>query len=51
MGSISHHITPLVINNLRGGHIHTHTLTFADKSNTKKPGSANIIPHTYIHYL
>jgi len=23
-GSISHHITPLVINSLRGGHTHTH---------------------------
>ena len=25
MGSISHHITPLVINSLGGGHTHTHT--------------------------
>ena len=24
MGSISHHITPLVINSLGGGHTHTH---------------------------
>ena len=26
MGSISHHITPLVINSLGGGHKHTHIL-------------------------
>jgi len=26
-GSISHHITPLVINSLRGGHTNTHTHT------------------------
>ena len=25
MGSISHHITPLVINSLGGGHTHTYT--------------------------
>jgi len=37
-GSISHHITPLVINNLGGRHTHTHTHTdIADKSNFKKP--------------
>ena len=43
MGSISHHIKPLVINSLRGGHTHTqthtHTHTFADRSNSKKPGT------------
>ena len=43
MGSISHHITPLVINSLRGGHTHTHTQThmhtFVDRSNSKKPGT------------
>ena len=38
LGSISHHITPLVINSLRGGHTNTHTQTFADRSNSKKPG-------------
>ena len=38
MGSISHHITPLVINSLGGGHTHTHILKFVDRSNTKKPG-------------
>ena len=25
MGSMSHHITPLVVNSLRGGHARTHT--------------------------
>ena len=25
MGSISHHITPIVINSLKGGHTHTNT--------------------------
>ena len=41
MGSISHHISPLVINSLGGGHTHTHTSiqTFADRSNSKKPGA------------
>jgi len=28
-GSISHHIMPLVINSLRGGHTHTHTRTYS----------------------
>ena len=39
-GSISHHITPLVINSLGGGHSHTHThkhTQITDKSNFKKP--------------
>ena len=45
---ISHHIPPIVINSLRGGHTHTcmqtrkhthaHTQTFMDRSNSKKPG-------------
>ena len=43
MGSISHHITPLVINSLGGRHTHTHThthiLKFTDRSNSKKPGA------------
>ena len=43
MGSISHHITPLVVNSLGGGdthtHTHTHILKFTDRSNSKKPGS------------
>ena len=30
MGSISRHITPLVINSLGGGHTHTHTNTHTD---------------------
>ena len=46
MGSISHHIMPLVTNSLEDGHtnIHTHTRkhtciqTSADRSNSKKPG-------------
>ena len=40
MGSISHHIMPLVINSLGGGHTHIHTRiqTFADRSNSNKPG-------------
>ena len=39
MGSISHHITPLVINSLRGRHTHTTTHTdIRGQSNFKKPG-------------
>ena len=51
IGSISHHITPLVINSLGGrhthtyththAHTHTHTNTHTDirrQSNSKKPG-------------
>ena len=44
MGSISHHITPLVVHSLGGGDTHTHThkhtciQIFADRSNSKKPG-------------
>ena len=34
MGSISYHITPLVINSIGGGATHT------DISNSKKPGAA-----------
>ena len=37
MGSISHHIMPLVINSLAGGHTHTHT-DIHRQSNSKKPG-------------
>ena len=41
MESISHHIMPLVINSLGGGHTHAHARlqTFADRSNFKKPGA------------
>ena len=35
--SISHHITPLVINALRGGHIDTHTYRYVSQNNFKKP--------------
>ena len=40
MRPISHHITPLVINTLMGGHTHTHTHTYqhANQSNFKKTG-------------
>ena len=39
IGCISHHITPLVINSLEDGHTHTRIQTFADRSNSKKPGT------------
>ena len=38
MGSISHHITPLVINCLGGGHTHTHK--FTDKAILRKQAHA-----------
>ena len=40
MASISHHITPLVINSLGGEHIHanTHTYRHPHRNNFKKPG-------------
>ena len=41
MGSISRHITPLVINSLGRRHTHTHTNTHTDdlhRINSKKPG-------------
>ena len=48
MGSISHHIIPLVVHSLGGGHTHTHTnthkltriQTFTDRNNSKKPGTS-----------
>ena len=43
MGSISHHITPLVINSLGGGHTHIQTFA-ADRSNSKKPGVRRLQP-------
>ena len=52
MGSISRHITPLVIHSLRGGHTHTHKSiniqTCVDRSNYKKPrrGLATAAPAT-----
>ena len=50
MGSISHHIMPLVINSLGRGHTNTHThtrkhiciQTFVDRSNSKKPGAPGL---------
>ena len=44
----SHHITPLVINALRGRHTHTHIYTYqhANQSNFKKPGAHDLWPHT-----
>ena len=46
--SISHHITPLVINGLGGGHTdtHTHAYRHADQNNFKKPGTRGQRPHT-----
>ena len=39
IGSISHHIMPLVINSLGADtQTHTHIQIFADRSNSKKPG-------------
>ena len=54
MGSISHHITPLVINSLGGGHTHTHAnthtriQTFADRSNSKKPGVCRLVAGAHL---
>ena len=40
MGSISYHITPLVINSLGGRHTHTHTHTRTHThTHNKKPGA------------
>ena len=55
MGSISHHVMPLVINTLRGRHTHTdahahthththtnihiHTCTHPHRNNFRKPGA------------
>ena len=47
MGSISHHITPLVINSLGGGHTHTHA-TFADRNNSKKPGMCRLVAGAHL---
>ena len=54
MGSISHHITPLVINSLGGAHTNTHTCkhtfiqTFVDRSNSKKPGVHRPVAGTHL---
>ena len=48
MGSISRHITPLVIMSLEDGHTHTHTHTHKHtyrcphRNNFKKPGTAGV---------
>ena len=46
MGSISHHITPLVINSLWGRqtdrHTHTHTYTRPHRINSKKPDAPGL---------
>ena len=44
--SISHHITPLVINGLGGGHTdtQTHAYRHADQNNFKKPGAHGLRP-------
>ena len=40
MGSISHYIMPLVIIASEADtHTHSHIQTFADRSNSKKPGT------------
>ena len=41
IGFISHHITPLVIYSLGGGH--TRIQTFANRSNSKKPGAPGFL--------
>ena len=42
MGSISHHITPLVINSLGGGHAHARKLTCIQTSSQCTPGLINV---------
>ena len=42
MGSISRHITPLVIHSLGGGHTHINIQTFMDRSSYKKPGEPGL---------
>ena len=55
MESISHHIMPLVINTLGGGHTNTHTHTYRHphRNNLKKPAMRQ--PHapglTTIKYI
>ena len=47
MGSISRHITPIVINSLGGGHTHTYANTHTDdphRINCKKPGVCQRVP-------
>ena len=39
MGSIPHHIMPLVINSLGHTHTHAHTYRHPHRNNFKKPGA------------
>ena len=53
MGSISHHIMPLVIDSLRGGHTHArkHTYTHTDdlnRINFKKPGMCRPVASAHL---
>ena len=41
---ISHHITTLVVNALRGGHTDTHTYQRMNQNNFKKPGVRGLWP-------
>jgi len=43
-GSISHHIMPLVINSLRGGHTHTHTHIARTKAISRNQSHAGLWP-------
>ena len=49
MGSILHHIMPLVINSLGGRHLHTqtHIPTLADKAVLRNPG----LKMTYVQFI
>ena len=44
MGSISHHIMPLVINSFGGGHTSTHPYIHLHRNNSKKPGARAGLP-------
>ena len=55
IGSISHHITPLVIHSLRGGHTHTdayrHSRTEAILRNQARAWFKSTIGYIYIYYI
>ena len=42
-GSISHHIMPLVINSLGGGHMHTHAYRCLHRNNSKNQASTHLV--------
>jgi len=44
-GSISHHITPLVINSLGGGHTHTHTHRYCGQKQFQETSHAGFSRH------